>query len=77
VSLLVDEGARMFKNTMLDVAFTVIHEFEDPYDLLSEENVHLVFDALQRRIDYLRRNVHDAGDAFGVNDTFDVCTELP
>lgn len=59
-------------NTMLDVAFTATHGFENPYDLLEEANVHLVLDALQQRIDYLRENPSEAENAFGVCDTYEV-----
>jgi len=56
-------------NTMLDVTFTVIHEMEDPMDLFKKENIHLVLNALQKRIDYLRENLSDAPDSFGVYET--------
>jgi len=60
------------KNTMLDVAFTVIHELAEAEDLLGPANVHLVCDALQKRIDYLRENPQEAADAFGVCDTYEM-----
>lgn len=60
------------KNTMLDVAFTVIHELAEAEDLLGPANVHLVLNALQKRIDYLRENPQEAADAFGVCDTYEM-----
>jgi hypothetical protein len=59
-------------NSMLDLGFTVEHDFDDPYDLIEKpENLHLVFDAIQKRLDALRLDPKEAAEAFGLCDTYE------
>jgi hypothetical protein len=57
-------------NTMFDVAFTVEHNEEDPYNV----NKDLLLAALQKRIDYLKRNPQECYGAFGICDTYEIAT---
>ena len=55
-------------NTMFDVAFTLVHECEDPDQIPTED----ILDALQKRVDYLRNTASklEFNEAFGVCDTY-------
>lgn len=55
-------------NTMFDVGFTIVHNYEDPYDIPVSE----LIDALQKRIAHLKSHPSDAKEAFGVCDTYEV-----
>lgn len=50
---------------MIDVAFTVVSEKEDPYSLTKEE----VIAGLEKRLEYLRSNYEP--EAFGHCDTYE------
>lgn len=59
-------------NTMLDVAFSVDHDFENDQNLLdSPEGIKLVIQALEKRVQYLKDNPQEAAGAFGVCDTYE------
>jgi len=58
-------------NYMLDVAFTIETPISNWYDIPAIDLV----DALQRRVDYLRENLDEAGDAFGLCDSYEIETE--
>jgi len=58
--------SKIKKNTMFDVAFTVIH-FEDP-DAIPVESL---LEALEKRLNHLKNNLDEAKEAFGICDTFE------
>lgn len=61
-------------NTLLDVAFSVDHDLEDPHQLVEDpKNLHLVFAAMQARLDDLKKSrpLASAGEAFGICDTYE------
>ena len=59
-------------NTMIDLAFTVEHNFADPENILEcKAGIDMLLIALQKRLDYLKQNRHEAGEAFGVLDTYE------
>lgn len=60
-------------NTMFDVVFSIDHDCHSPIDVPLE----VLLDALQARVNYLRANPEDAGDAFGVCDTYEHDPEEP
>jgi hypothetical protein len=63
-------------NTMLDLAFSVEHDFDDPYELIeNQDNLPLVLAALERRLAELRRLPTEAGEAFGICDTYEIPKE--
>ena len=53
-------------STMLDVAFAIEHDFEDPLDIPLEDLIA----ALEQRIASIRRG--NEGEAFGVCDTYEI-----
>jgi len=54
-------------NHMMDVAFTVVSEEEDPYELTIEE----LIDGMDRRLESLRKqHSYEAREAFGHCDTY-------
>ena len=57
-------------NTMFDVAFSLEHDYEDPYDIPVSD----LCDALEKRLKYLRECREDSavGEAFGVCDTYEI-----
>lgn len=57
-------------NTMFDVAFTVEHDYEDPFDIPKE----LLIEALQKRVDYIRASKEEGivGEILGVCDTYEI-----
>lgn len=57
-------------NSMIDVAFSVNHDFDVPEDLFTN-GMELVLDALEQRLRYLRENPMEAAEAFGVCDTYE------
>lgn len=55
-------------NHMMDIAFSVVSETEDPFDLTAEE----LLAGLERRIDNLKsENYEEVKEAFGHCDTYD------
>jgi len=56
------------KNTMFDVAFTVVHLEDDPYDV----PVTKLIEAATNRLIYLSNNLDEAKEAFGVSDTYEI-----
>jgi hypothetical protein len=54
-------------NTMLDVAFVLEHDEED-WENVSRE---AVISALERRVQYLRNNPDEIGEAIGFSDTYE------
>ena len=60
-------------NTMLDLAFSVEHNFADPEKMLEcKAGIDMLLIALQKRLDYLKANRHEAGEAFGVLDSYEL-----
>lgn len=57
-------------NSMIDVAFSVEHNYETTEDLFVYD-MNLVLDALEQRLRYLRANPMEAAEAFGVCDTYE------
>ncbi len=58
-------------STVLDVAFTVEHDFEDPYHLReTDAGRRLVFEACFKRLQELIFNQVEVPEAFGVLDTY-------
>ncbi len=56
-------------NTMVDVAFTIEHDCEDPYDIPVAD----LIDAMLLRVQELRKTPPDeAIEAFGMCDTYDL-----
>ena len=59
-------------NTMLDVAFSVNHNFDEDYNLIeTKEGMQMVLDALKRRLEWLMSNRDECWEAFGICDTYD------
>jgi len=59
-------------NTMLDVAFSVDHDFENLEDLLdTPEGLKLILSALRRRLEMLETDHQEACGAFGICDTYE------
>lgn len=58
-------------NSMIDVAFSVEHEYETTEDLFVND-MNLVLNALEQRLRYLRDNPLEAAEAFGVCDTYEI-----
>ena len=56
-------------NTMVDVAFSVEHDYDDPYDIPLE----VLIAALEKRIETLKSEDKNAAkEAFGFLDTYEV-----
>jgi len=55
-------------NTMFDVSFSVEHCEDDPYDV----DVWDLIVALEKRVAYLKQNIKEAKDAFGICDTYEI-----
>lgn len=53
-------------NSMFDVAFSIDHDQDDPYDIPVRE----LIDAMQRRVNELRTLGGEAIEAFGLCDTY-------
>jgi len=53
---------------MFDVAFTVVHLEDDPYDV----PVTKLIEAATNRLIYLSNNLDEAKEAFGVSDTYEI-----
>lgn len=61
------------RSTVLDVAFTVEHNLQDPHDLLeTDAGRRLVFDACFKRLQELLFNQIEIPEAFGVLDTCEI-----
>lgn len=58
-------------NSMIDVAFSVEHDYETTEDLFVND-MNLVLDAMEQRLRYLRDNPMEAAEAFGVCDTYEI-----
>lgn len=58
-------------NSMIDVAFSVEHNYETTEDLFVND-MNLVLDAMEQRLRYLRDNPMEAAEAFGVCDTYEI-----
>jgi hypothetical protein len=56
---------------MYDVAFSIETELTTE-ELILPENAHLLVEALQKRVDYLKANPWETADAFGHCDTYEV-----
>ena len=56
-------------NYMLDLAFT-IELPEDPYGTLDRIPSHMLVDAMQKRVDYLRNHLDEVQDAVGMCDSY-------
>jgi hypothetical protein len=61
-------------STMIDVAFTVEHDCDDPSSLLDDPaNVRRVIAAMiQRASDLLKCDAMEASEAFGIVDTYSI-----
>lgn len=60
-------------NTMVDVAFSVNHDFDDVEMLVSSpEGIQLLIGAMRQRLFYLIDNKNEAGEAFGICDTYEI-----
>jgi len=60
-------------NTMLDVAFSVEHTFDDEYELLHTTHGRiLVLTALAKRLATLMENQEECSEAFGICDTYEI-----
>lgn len=57
-------------NTMYDVAFSYEHDYEDPSEVPPER----LIEALEKRVNYLKSNLSDAAESFGVCDTYEIPT---
>lgn len=58
-------------NTMLDVAFTVDHDFDDDHQLIeTDEGIAIVLDALRQRLEILTAHRSECAEAFGICDTY-------
>ena len=55
-------------NSMFDVAFSIEHDHEDPYDVPVKDLIA----ACRKRLDYLESHPDDAQEAFGHSDTYEV-----
>lgn len=55
-------------NTMFDVAFSIDHDYADPNNIPLRD----LIEALEKRLNYLKKNPQEAVDAFGVCDTYDI-----
>lgn len=53
-------------NALFDVAFTVITEYEDPYD----SPAAVLLQGLRKRLEYLEQHPADCGDSFGFSDSY-------
>lgn len=63
-------------NTMLDVAFSVDHSFEDPDELLhTSHGRQLVLAALAKRLAMLMAEPQECSEAFGNCDTYEIPEE--
>ena len=59
-------------NTMVDVAFSVDHDFDDVESLTTtSEGIQLLITGLSKRLAYLNDNPSEAGEAFGICDTYE------
>jgi len=58
----------MFFNTAFDISFSLVHGFDDPFDVPVAEKIA----ALEDRLQYLKEHPEEAAEAFGVCDTYDV-----
>lgn len=58
----------MFFNTAFDISFSLVHGFDDPFDVPVAEKIA----ALEDRLQYLKDQPFGAAEAFGVLDTYDV-----
>jgi len=56
------------KNTMFDMAFTVVHFEQDPYDI----PVTKLIEAATKRLKHLSENLQEATEAFGICDTYEI-----
>jgi hypothetical protein len=56
-------------NYMLDLAFT-IELPEDPYGTLDRIPSHMLVNAMQKRVDYLRNHLDEVQDAVGMCDSY-------
>lgn len=64
-------------NTMVDVAFSVNHDFDDDQMLVSTpEGIYLLIRAMEKRLFYLRNNKDEAVGAFGICDTYEIENDL-
>ncbi len=61
-------------STMIDVAFTVEHDCDDPNNLLEDPaNVRRVISAMVQRVaDLLKCDAMEASEAFGIVDTYSI-----
>jgi hypothetical protein len=59
-------------NTMVDVAFSVNHDFDDDQMLVNTpEGIKLIIQAMRQRLFYLIDNKNEASEAFGICDTYE------
>lgn len=55
-------------NTMFDVAFSIDHDCDDPYDIPVDD----IITALEARVQYLKANPLEVKEAIGACDTYDI-----